>query len=87
MKEILENIIKALVENKDKVQIKEEPNEIGITYYLEVDSADMGRIIGKHGKTITSLRTILKAAGLKKRQNIRLELVDQEGKRTNEKDE
>lgn len=77
MKDILEQIIKSLVENKEKVTITEEKNEIGVTYFIKVDSTDMGRIIGKHGKTISSLRTILKAAGLKNRENVRLELIDE----------
>ena len=77
MKDIIEQIIKSLVENKEKVEITEEKNEIGVTYFIKVDGTDMGRIIGKHGKTISSLRTILKAAGLKNRENIRLELIDE----------
>lgn len=77
MKEILEQIIQSLVKNKEKVEITEEKNEIGVTYFIKVDNTDMGRIIGKHGKTISSLRTILKAAGLKNRENVRLELIDE----------
>ena len=77
MKEILEQIIESLVEKKESVEITEEKNEIGGTYFIKVDNTDMGRIIGKHGKTISSLRTILKAAGLKNRENVRLELIDE----------
>ncbi|KKP69967.1 hypothetical protein A2X44_02015 [candidate division CPR3 bacterium GWF2_35_18] len=77
MKEILEQIIESLVEKKESVEITEEKNEIGVTYFIKVDNTDMGRIIGKHGKTISSLRTILKAAGLKNRENVRLELIDE----------
>ena len=82
MKETLEKIVKSLVENKDQVEISQEDAEMGTTYYIKVDSNDMGRIIGKQGKTISSLRTIFKAAGLKSKQNIRVELIEEEEKET-----
>jgi len=76
MKETLQEIITALVDEKNKVEITEESTEIGTTYFIKVGETDIGRIIGKSGKTISSLRTIFKAAGLKQKKNIRLEIVD-----------
>lgn len=77
MKETLEFIVKNLVENKEAVTITEEKSLIGITYYIKVDNAEIGRLIGKKGKIIQSLRTIFRAAGLKKKQNIKLEIVEE----------
>jgi len=78
MKETLTYIVKSLVENPDKVIVTEETTEMGTTYYIEVGEGDMGRIIGKQGKTISSLRTIFKAAGLKQKKNIRIELIEKD---------
>lgn len=79
MKENLEFIIKALVEKKEEVQIEETSSDYGgITYNIKVSPEDIGRIIGKSGKTIKSLRTIFKAAGLRNNQKIRLEIVEDE---------
>lgn len=78
MKETLTFIVQSLVEQKDKVEITEQPDNLGMVYFIKVDPTDIGRVIGKKGRIINSLRTIFRAAGLKSKQNIKLEIVDDE---------
>ncbi|MBM7559894.1 KH domain-containing protein [Marinitoga litoralis] len=67
MKELLESIIKGIVKNPDKVKISEEKNEDEIIFEIHVDPEDVGQIIGKDGRTIKSINTLLTAA--KKNEN------------------
>jgi predicted RNA-binding protein YlqC (UPF0109 family) len=74
MKDTILSIVSAIVENKEAVAVESQEEENTVVYTIKVAPEDMGRIIGKSGKTISSLRTIFKAAGLKNHQNIRLEV-------------
>ncbi len=78
MKDILETIIKHLVENQDAVEIKELPDENNKTITLEVKVAaeDMGRIIGKQGKIAKSIRTVMKSIAAKDRKRVNIEFLD-----------
>jgi predicted RNA-binding protein YlqC (UPF0109 family) len=67
MKELLESIIKGIVKNPDKVKILEEKNDDEIIFEIHVDPEDVGQIIGKDGRTIKSINTLLTAA--KKNEN------------------
>ena len=66
MKEVLETIIKSLVDNKSAVEIKEIDEEKKVTFEVKVDEKDFGKIIGKQGKIAQSIRTIMKSLSNKK---------------------
>lgn len=76
MKELLEVIIKGLVDNKDAVSIKEKQNKDTTVYQIKVNPADMGRIIGKQGKMAKSIRTLMKSVANKEHKRISVEFLD-----------
>lgn len=63
MKNVLETIIKNIVENSDAVSINEKEEADRITFEVKVAESDMGRIIGKQGKIANSIRTVMRALG------------------------
>ena len=69
-KELLEFVVKNLVTNPDKVVVSEEEKDSKIILHLTVDSADMGRIIGKEGRIIRSIREIINSYGMKNSQKV-----------------
>lgn len=77
MKDLALFLIKSIVDSPDKVDIHEEENEFGyINFIVSADKADMGKIIGKSGKIIKALRTILRLASLKEGKKINLQLEE-----------
>lgn len=75
MKEILQTIILNLVDNKDAVTINELDSEKTITYEVKVASEDMGKIIGKQGKTAQAIRTIAKSLAAKEHKRVVIEFI------------
>ena len=75
MKEMLEIMIKNLVENTDAVEITETIKDNVTTYEVKVDSNDMGKVIGRQGKIAKSIRTVAKAIDAKENQKISIEFV------------
>lgn len=75
----LEYVVKALVDQPDKVEIKRTVDERGVLLELTVDPEDMGKIIGKAGATAKSIRTLLRVLGAKDDARYNLKIVDQEG--------
>ena len=65
MKEMLETIIKAIVDQSDEVKIDVTETENTNIYELHVGDGDVGMVIGKHGKNISAIRTLLSAATAK----------------------
>ena len=86
MKEFVEYIVKNLVDNPDKVQI----NEIGGTHTLiielRVDKADIGKIIGKRGKTINAVRTLLMSVASRNGMRVNLEILEEGAESSAEKE-
>lgn len=76
MKEILETIIKNLVEDKDSVEINELEDEKSITLEVKVADKDMGKVIGKEGKIAKAIRTIMKSVAGKERKKVTVEFMD-----------
>ena len=76
MKEFVEYIVKNLVDHPDKVQI----NEIGGTHTLiielAVEKSDIGKIIGKKGKTINAIRTLLMSVASRNGLRVNLEIIE-----------
>lgn len=76
MKNILEVIIKNLVENTDEVTITEKVEEKSICYEVKVAKNDMGKVIGKQGKMAKAIRSIVKAIAVKEHKKVNVEFVD-----------
>ncbi len=76
MKELVEQIAKVLVDNPDKVSVNAIDGEQSMVLELRVDQSDLGKFIGKQGRTARSIRTILNAAGVKLRKRISLEILE-----------
>ena len=76
MKELIEAIAKALVDNPDQVQVRAIEGKQVIVFELRVHPSDLGKVIGRHGRTVESFRCILVAAGMKVRKRITLEILD-----------
>ena len=76
MKELVEKIAKALVDNPDKVQVSELAGEQTTVLELMVALEDVGKVIGKQGRTAQAIRIILGAAGMKLKKRVNLEILD-----------
>jgi len=76
MRQLVENIAKALVDQPDRVQVKEIEGEQTTVLELRVAPEDLGKVIGKQGKTARAMRTILAAAGMKVRKRFVLEILE-----------
>lgn len=75
MKEMLEIMIKNLVENPNEVQITETTKENAITYEVKVAESDMGKVIGRQGRIAKSIRTVAKAIATKEDKKVNIEFV------------
>ena len=76
MKEILEIMIKNLVEDKESVLINEVAQDSEIKFEVRVNEKDMGRVIGKNGKIAQSIRTVMKAIAAKENKKVNIEFID-----------
>lgn len=75
MKDILDTIIKSLVENKEAVEIKELEGEKSVIFEVKVAEEDMGKIIGKQGRIARAIRTVLKAVANKEHKKVSIEFI------------
>jgi len=76
MKELLEEIAKALVDNPDDVQVTEVEGEQTTVLELRVRDEDLGKVIGRQGRTARAIRTLLSAAGMKIHKRFVLEILE-----------
>ena len=76
MKEILEIMIKNLVEDKESVLINEVAQDSEIKFEVRVNEKDMGRVIWKKGKIAQSIRTVMKAIAAKENKKVNIEFID-----------
>ena len=76
LQELISVIVKALVDEPDKIEVKEVLGEQTTVIELRVASGDIGKVIGKQGKTAKSMRTILNAASTKLGKRSVLEIID-----------
>lgn len=77
--EFVEYVVKALVDNPNKVETSRIIDERGVLIDLKVDPSDMGKIIGKEGKTAKSIRTLLRVVGAKNNARVNLKIIEPEG--------
>lgn len=75
MKEVLEIIAKALVENPDEVSVTEIGDGDSITLELRVADGDMGKVIGKQGRIAKAIRTVVKAAASMENKHVSVDIV------------
>ncbi|MBI1745986.1 MAG: KH domain-containing protein [Acidobacteria bacterium] len=76
MKQLIEMIAKALVDNPDQVAVTEVEGEQTTVLELRVSQVDLGKVIGKQGRTARAIRTLLGAAGMKLRKRFVLEILE-----------
>ena len=76
MKEILEAIILNMVDNKEAVVITETIEERKASYVVKIAEEDMGRVIGKQGKTAKAIRMIMKSVAGKEHKRMEIEFVN-----------
>ncbi|AEB76147.1 KH domain-containing protein [Clostridium botulinum] len=75
MKNLLEIIAKALVDNPDMVSVNEIIGEQSIILELKVAQDDMGKVIGKQGRIAKAIRTVIKAAAVKEDKRVVVEII------------
>lgn len=75
MKELIEAIAKALVDNPNQVQVQVLEGQQTTVFELRVVPDDIGKVIGKQGRTAEAIRTILQSAGMKNRKRYMLEIL------------
>ena len=76
MKELIKHIAQSLVDNPDKVEVTEVIGEQSSVIELRVAKEDLGKVIGKQGRTAQSIRTILSAASAKVHKRAGLEILE-----------
>ncbi|MBA3062252.1 MAG: KH domain-containing protein [Atribacteria sp.] len=76
LRELIELIIKGIVDNPDQVEINEIIGEKSSIFETKVDPNDIGKVIGKQGRNIKSIRTIVNAAAQKDDKRVVIEIID-----------
>jgi len=79
--QFLEFVVKALVDNPQEVRINRTVDEMGVLITLDVNPADMGKIIGRSGNTAKAIRTLLRVVGMKNNARVNLKINEPEGVR------
>lgn len=77
--QFLEMVVKALVDNPSDVKINRTVDEMGVLITLDVNPADMGKIIGRSGNTAKAIRTLLRVVGMKNNARVNLKINEPEG--------
>jgi uncharacterized protein len=78
MKELVQFLARSLVTHPDAVEVKETQSDTASILELKVAKEDLGRIIGKQGRTAKSIRTILNAAASRANRKVVLEIVEEQ---------
>jgi predicted RNA-binding protein YlqC (UPF0109 family) len=76
MKELVELMVRSLVDHPGQVVVTEVEHDDTTVYELRVAGEDLGKVIGKQGRTARAIRTILASAGTKRRKRVALEIVE-----------
>jgi predicted RNA-binding protein YlqC (UPF0109 family) len=77
MRDLVELLVRALVDQPDMVSVHEVENGDVLTVELRVAPDDVGKVIGKQGRTIKALRTLLHAASIKSQKRVQLEIIEE----------
>ncbi|MFQ6096765.1 MAG: KH domain-containing protein [Armatimonadota bacterium] len=76
MQELVEHLVRALVDHPDQVQVRQVEGERTVMFEVKVAPDDMGKVIGRQGRTANALRTLVSAAAMKQRRRATLEILD-----------
>ena len=79
--EFVEFIVKSIVDYPDEVEVGRTIDEMGVLLELTVNPEDMGKVIGKDGKTAKSIRTLLRVLGAKNDARLNLKIIEPEGEK------
>ena len=77
--QFLEHVVKSLVDNPNDVKIDRTVDEMGVLLTLDVNPADMGKVIGRSGNTAKAIRTLLRVVGMKNNARVKLKINEPEG--------
>lgn len=77
--EFLEYVVKTLVDAPEDVKVDRKVDEMGVLMTLEVNPADMGKIIGRQGNTAKAIRTLLRVVGMKFNARVNLKINEPAG--------
>jgi hypothetical protein len=77
--EFVENVVKALVDLPDKVSVVRKIDERGVLLELTVDPSDMGKVVGRAGRTAKAIRSLLRVLGAKNNARLNLKIIEPEG--------
>ena len=75
LKQLIEYLVKELVDDPDQVNINEVPGDEATTYEVRVAPDDLGKVIGKQGRIANALRTVAKAVAMKEKKKVYVEIV------------
>lgn len=75
MKQLIEYLVKELVDDPEQVNISEVPGDEATTYEVRVAPDDLGKVIGKQGRIANALRTVAKAVAMKEKKKVYVEIV------------
>ncbi len=81
MKAFIEYVVKELVDHPELVEVKEVDGERVVVFELRLDQSDVGKVIGKSGRTITAIRTLLTSAAAKHGKRAMVEIIEPEGRK------
>ncbi|WP_394583642.1 KH domain-containing protein [Cytobacillus firmus] len=76
MKELIETIVKPLVDFPEDILVNVQEEDQRVTYQLSVNKNDMGKVIGKQGRVAKAIRTVVYAAGSSEQKKIFLEIIE-----------
>lgn len=78
-RDFIEYVVKMLVDNPDDVKVERKIDEMGVLITLDVNSKDMGMVIGREGMTAKALRTLLRVIGARNNARVNLKINEPEG--------
>ena len=76
MKDLIVTIAQALVDNPEEVEVSEHSDEVGLQFELKVAQADIGKVIGKKGRTAQAMRTLLAASAMREGKKAMLKIME-----------
>jgi hypothetical protein len=78
MKELVETLVKYLVDQPEQVRIAQVEGERGIVFEVRTAQSDLGKVIGRGGRIANAVRTIVKAAATKQGKKVNVEILDED---------
>lgn len=75
MKQLIEELVKTLVDHPEQVLVQEVSGQQSVVYEIKVDPSDIGKVIGKQGKTANAIRSLVRAAAAKNGKNAVINII------------